>query len=160
MNRQNELSSKIIPRRLALRVARQIHQVAGRMTLGVRTMLLKDDRILLVRHTYLTGWHMPGGGVGAGESIHEAAVREAREEAGVQLGAGAQLFGVYRNGKRDHVALFVSHDWEQPDLPKLPSLEISACDMFALTDLPDDISAGTLRRLAEFRDGLAPARDW
>jgi len=160
MNRQNALSSKIGPGRLALRVAQQVRQFTGGMTLGVRTMLLKDNRILLVRHTYLPGWHMPGGGVGAGESIHEAAVREAREEAGVQIGGEVRLFGVYRNGKRDHVALFVSHDWEQPDPPKLPSLEISACDMFALTELPEDISAGTLRRLAEFQDGLAPARDW
>ncbi len=161
MNRQNGLSSKFRPGRLALGVAYQIRQITSGMTLGVRTMLIKNERIVLVRHTYSPGWHMPGGGVDRGESIHEAAIREAREEAGVEIAEPAQLFGFYRNGRRDHVALFVSHEWQQTSRPKLlPSLEISACEMFALSDLPEDVSVGTRRRLKEYQDGLAPSRDW
>ncbi len=160
MNRQNGLYSKFSPGRLALGVALQIRQITSGMTLGVRTMLLKDDRIMLVRHTYSPGWHMPGGGVDRGESIHEAAIREAREEAGVDIAGPVQLFGVYRAGKRDHVALFVCHEWHQTSLPKLPSFEISACETFALAELPEDLSAGTRRRLREYQGGLSPARDW
>ena len=160
MNRQNGLSSKFRPGRLALGAAYQIRRFTSGMTLGVRTMLIKNDRIVLVRHTYSPGWHMPGGGVERGESIHEAAIREAQEEAGVDMTEPAQLFGFYRNGRRDHVALFVCHDWQQISPPRLPSLEISACELFALSDLPEDVSVGTLRRLKEYQDGLAPSRDW
>ena len=160
MKQKSGLPSLLRPKRLAVRAAYQIRQITSGMTLGVRMMLLKDGGVMLVRHTYLPGWHMPGGGVDAGESILEAAVREAREEAGVEIAEPAQLFGVYRNGKRDHVALFISRDWEQARSPRLPSLEISACEMFDLNALPDDISAGTRARIAEIVEGSAPSRDW
>ena len=43
------------------------------MTLGVRAVVLDDDnRVFLVKHIYVAGWHLPGGGVEAGESFGEA----------------------------------------------------------------------------------------
>jgi ADP-ribose pyrophosphatase YjhB (NUDIX family) len=45
-----------------------------------------DDRILVVRTTYLgPGWMLPGGRVERGETPHEAAVRETREETGLRV---------------------------------------------------------------------------
>ena len=38
------------------------------MTLGVRGLLIKDDRVVLVKHSYVPGWYLPGGGVEPGES--------------------------------------------------------------------------------------------
>jgi hypothetical protein len=52
-------------------------------TLGVRAVAVDGDgRVLLVRHTYLAGWWLPGGGVDKGETTQAAVVRELREEAG------------------------------------------------------------------------------
>jgi ADP-ribose pyrophosphatase YjhB (NUDIX family) len=51
-------------------------------TLGVRILAIDaQDRVCLVRHTYLPGWHLPGGGVERGEHALDAAIKEAREEA-------------------------------------------------------------------------------
>ncbi len=150
------------PRRLAVRLALGVSRISRGMTLGVRAVLLKDDQVVLVRHSYLPGWHFPGGGVEAGESFHQAMVREAREEAAIELTGPADLFGVYRNGPanpRDHVALYVCRNWEQPVPPK-PNLEIRACELFTLDGLPEDITAGTNARLLEIRDGVDPATDW
>ena len=37
------------------------------MTLGVRALVLdRDDRVFLVKHSYVAGWHLPGGGVEVG----------------------------------------------------------------------------------------------
>jgi ADP-ribose pyrophosphatase YjhB (NUDIX family) len=132
------------------------------MTLGVRAVLLKEDQVVLVRHSYMPGWHFPGGGVEAGESFHAAMVREIREEAGAELTGPADLFGVYRNGPanpRDHVALFICRHWQQPVSPK-PNLEIRACETFPLDALPEGMTPGTFARLAEIRDNLDPSVDW
>ena len=39
-------------------------------TLGVRVLVQAEaGRVLLVRHTYLDGWYLPGGGVDGGETL-------------------------------------------------------------------------------------------
>lgn len=151
------------PRRAVRRVVSGVGRFSRGMTLGVRGMLLKDETVVLVRHTYLPGWYLPGGGVEAGESLVEALDRELREEAGALLEAPADLFGVYRNGRsdaRDHVALFVCRDWHQPEPPRVPNLEIRDCRMFSLDALPEDATTGTRARIAEVVGGLPPAVDW
>jgi len=133
------------------------------MTLGVRAMMIRDDAVVLVKHSYVPGWYFPGGGVDAGESVAHALAREVREEVGATLAVAPALFGIYRNAHadvRDHVALFVCRDWERNNAPKYPNGEIIACEAFPLDRLPDDVSAGTAARLGEVLNGLPPAADW
>jgi ADP-ribose pyrophosphatase YjhB (NUDIX family) len=129
------------------------------MTLGVRGLVCDDaGRVLLVRHTYADGWHLPGGGVDHGESARAAASRELMEEGGVEADA-LSLIGFYSNHvrfKHDHIALYRAETW-RPCAP-YDNGEIAERGFFAADALPDGITPGTRRRLAEAFDG-APVSD-
>lgn len=133
------------------------------MTLGVRGLLIEDDRVILVKHSYVRGWYLPGGGVEPGETLAEAMEREVREEAGAVLTRPPELFAIYRNiqaDRRDHVALFVCRDFQRSAERHRPNLEIVGCEAFPLDALPDDATPSTRARLREVLTGRTPAPDW
>ncbi len=63
------------------------------MTLGVRAVILdeKKNSVFLVKHTYVPGWQLPGGGVERGETFGQALEKELREEANIVLKGPAKL---------------------------------------------------------------------
>ncbi|WP_244296451.1 NUDIX domain-containing protein [Stappia sp. TSB10GB4] len=133
------------------------------MTLGVRVAATDaEGRLLLVRHSYLAGWYLPGGAVDVGETLAEAALRELREETGVSGGAPV-LFAVYHNRRnhiRDHVALYRVAVAEVPEAAFTPTREIREAGFFAPQALPPDTSPATLRRIAELAGDSPPSPFW
>src|SRR5262249_58510728 len=93
------------------RVLHTYWRFARAMTLGVRALVIDEEgRGFLVKHSYVSGWHLPGGGVEAGETISEALAREPQEEGKIEMMAAPQLHGLFfndRGSRRAHVSLFV-----------------------------------------------------
>jgi ADP-ribose pyrophosphatase YjhB (NUDIX family) len=125
------------------------------MTLGVRGIAQDESgAVLLVRHTYRSGWYLPGGGVETGETLAEAAIKEMAEEAGVHALAPPRLFSVYSNHarfKNDHVALFIFDQWEKG--ASANDGEIAEIGWFARNALPEATTSGTRTRLREVFEG-------
>jgi len=131
------------------------------MTLGVRGVATDaDGRVLLIRHTYIDGWFLPGGGVESGDVALDCLRREMAEEAGVAV-VKAALIGVYSHApdfRNDHVLLYRVEDWTQ--VPPASDGEIAERGFFALDALPDGVSKGTLARLKEVFANAPQATHW
>jgi len=132
-------------------------------TLGVRAVVIDgDDRIFLVKHSYVSGWHLPGGGVETGETMRRALARELREEGNIELAGAPVLHGLFFNAhvsRRDHVALYIVREFRQIAAP-VPNREIAGHGFFSRADLPPDTTQGTRARIAEVFDGKPAAEFW
>jgi 8-oxo-dGTP pyrophosphatase MutT (NUDIX family) len=153
-------------KRLEPQLRRAFHlywRMARGMTLGVRGVVLDgDDKVFLVRHSYVAGWHLPGGGVEVGETFLEALRRELMEEGRIELTGEPVLHGLFFNGhvsRRDHVAVYVVRQFRQDRLPK-PNHEIVECGFYATGALPAETTRGTRLRIAEVLEGAAPIATW
>jgi 8-oxo-dGTP pyrophosphatase MutT (NUDIX family) len=116
----------------------------------------------LIRHTYQSGWHFPGGGVEKNETVLAALSRELEEEAGITLLEVPELFGIYANFRAfpsDHIALFVVRRWRQPRIPK-PNREVVEQGFFDPNAVPEATSAGTRRRIAEVLGHAPRTEQW
>ena len=126
------------------------------LTLGAFGMVIDGTgRVFLIKHSYLDGWHLPGGGVEPGESVHSALARELAEEGNIALNAPAVLKSMHfnrRSSRRDHVGFYLIEQFSQT-APKQPDHEIAESGFFPLDRLPRDTTPATLRRIAEiFQD--------
>lgn len=133
------------------------------MTLGVRALVIDEGgRVFLVKHSYVSGWHLPGGGVEVGETLRAALARELAEEGNIELTASPILHAVYlhaRVSRRDHVALFVVRAFRQIAAP-VPNREIVGHGFFPLDALPAGTTTGTRARIAEVLHGAPVADTW
>ena len=133
------------------------------MTLGVRAVVLdSDNRVFLVKHSYVSGWYLPGGGVDLGETMYEAMLRELKEEGNIDLTGEAVLHGIFFNShvsRRDHVTVYVVRHFKQDRLPE-PNHEIIECGFFDVAALPEGTTRGTRLRIAEVLDGTPLIATW
>lgn len=134
------------------------------MTLGVRGLIhdRAKNSVFLIRHTYVPGWQLPGGGVEVGETLPEALARELGEEGNIVLNAPPVLRSMHfnrRSSRRDHVGFYVVETFSQT-APKLPDHEIAEAGFFPLDRLPDKTTPATLKRIAEVFQGTAVSPYW
>jgi 8-oxo-dGTP pyrophosphatase MutT (NUDIX family) len=133
------------------------------MTLGVRAVVLdRQNRVFLVKHSYVAGWHLPGGGVETGETFRDALQRELEEEGRIELTGEPALHGLFFNShvsRRDHVAVYLVRHFRQDRLPEA-NREIIECGFFDAASLPADTTMGTRLRIAEALEGKGPIATW
>jgi ADP-ribose pyrophosphatase YjhB (NUDIX family) len=133
------------------------------MTLGVRAVVLdRDNRVFLVKHSYVSGWHLPGGGVEVGETFGDALRRELVEEGRIEVLGEPALHGLFLNShvsRRDHVAVYLIRNFSQDRLPEA-NREIIACGFFDASALPAETTEGTRLRIAEVLENREPIATW
>jgi ADP-ribose pyrophosphatase YjhB (NUDIX family) len=128
---------------------RMVWRVTKPVTQGARVMIIRDGKVLLVKHAYQNQYFLPGGMVKKGETFEQAARRELLEEVGVEATA-LKLFGVYHNfyeHKKDTIVVFLA---DVLQTMRAGDVEIESFGFFLLDQLPANASPGTRRRVAEY----------
>lgn len=138
--------------RIIFFLARIYWKIFQPLTWGVRLMLIRNDDIVLIRHTYRPGWYIPGGGLKRRETFHTAAHREAREETGATLGE-LVFWSVYSDLMGDtsaHEVVFLCKEFE---LSGNTDHEIAECRFFPLQNLPPGTNRGVRKCVQQYLDG-------
>lgn len=125
-------------------------------SLGSSVAIFQDDHILLTLRVDFEVWCLPGGGVDLGESFAQAAIREAREETGLDV----QLTCLVGNYTRPnwsnglyHVHLFAAEVTDGTIIPQ-PE-EVLEIRYFPVDDLPEAMLLGHRHRILDAAAGLA-----
>lgn len=143
-------------------VYRAVSRLTRGMTLGVRGLVTNPaGEVLLIHHTYVRGWYMPGGGIERGETAEEALARELIEEVGVRIVGRPRLISFHSNHVRfpgDHVLIYRVDSWEPCEATSMG--EIHAAEWFAPDALPVEITPSTRRRIEEALGGEEPHPHW
>jgi ADP-ribose pyrophosphatase YjhB (NUDIX family) len=120
--------------------------------LGANVAILQNNTVLLTRREDWEIWCLPGGAVDPGESVAEAALREAREETGLHIRL-LTLVGLYSRPawQTYNIALFTAEIVGGELRPQAG--EVIDMQFFPLDALPEDLLAGHRQRLADVAAG-------
>lgn len=76
-----------------------IHFVPPKHIISAATIVVNDKNEILLIKGPKRGWEMPGGQVEEGESIRDAAIRETKEESGIEVEI-VRFCGIFQNVKK------------------------------------------------------------
>jgi 8-oxo-dGTP diphosphatase len=116
----------------------------------------RDEHVLLVRQSYgQRYWSLPGGSMEHGESVEQAAVREAKEETGLDVRL-TRLVGVYSKPVQNALAVCFEAEVVGGSVQEATD-EIVECGYFSPDALPEPIRGHLRERIADWRQELPHA---
>ena len=112
--------------------------------------------VLIKRKNPPPGWAIPGGFVDYGESVEAAAVREAKEETGLEVKL-VSLLGVYSDPRRDPRSHTISTVFVAT-AQGVPVADDDAADagVFTQSNLPEEIAFDHRKILEDYFKSLVP----
>ena len=123
--------------------------------LAVNVAVIQDGKILLTKREDFETWILPSGGVEKGESLAQAAIRETREETGLDVEL-TRLVGIYSrlgSWSPGYMVLFAAKP--VGGQRKCQEGETIAVEWFGFDELPAPLSIGHGRRIKDAIEGAA-----
>lgn len=141
-------------------IRNRLFRAVGAKTVGARALVIHDDQVLLVKHTYQRGWYTIGGMVDKGETTLQAVSRELFEEVGLTLLEKPELFGIYHSNREkrdDYIAFYTVKKF---NLTENFSPEIADKQWFPLNNMPKEATPATKRRVEEYLGTREKSDKW
>lgn len=139
---------------------------------GTNALLIEDDKVLLQKRSDNGLWGLPGGGMDAGESMAECAVREMWEETGIETRV-TRLIGVYSDPAHHSIMSYKSRSGngevrivqyviglyavERTGGEIAVSHESTAVEWHPVNELPEPISPAARLRISDSLTGQVEA---
>jgi ADP-ribose pyrophosphatase YjhB (NUDIX family) len=142
-------------RQVALMAKITAQAIFAPVAYGACALIERDGKVLLVRHSYVQGWLLPGGGVARGEPAEQAIIREMREEIGLISCAPPELFGLYSRKAGWATNVIVLYRLRDAEFTFVPNLEIREVQFVDPSNPPDGTPRSVATRLKELA-GLQP----
>jgi ADP-ribose pyrophosphatase YjhB (NUDIX family) len=131
------------------------------MPFGTSVAIIKENKILLTKREDFEVWCLPGGAVEMGESIPQAAIREAQEETGltVELTRLVGLYGRSRGQQAIHNILFAAKPIAGTLTPQ--ASEVIDIDYFTLEEAHNlKLLADHAQRITDALNGIGGGVAW
>jgi 8-oxo-dGTP pyrophosphatase MutT (NUDIX family) len=128
--------------------------------LGVIGLVEQGGKIVLVRHSYKSGWMLPGGAVRRGEPPADAIIREMQEEIGLTHSATPQLAGIFMRRLGFASNLVALYRVREAVFVFKPSFEIRAIRLVDPAAPPSDVAPSVTRRFRELIGEAPQAPYW
>ena len=138
---------------LSLKIAAQA--LISPVAYAACALIVREGKVLLVRHSYVPGWLLPGGGVARAEPAEHAVIREMREEIGLLRSAPPVLFGIYSRKTGWATNVIVLYRLDDAEFTFMPNLEIREIQFVDPLAPPEGTPNSVRNRLREF-SGLEP----
>lgn len=122
--------------------------------IAVNVAVLHENKILLTQRDDFETWILPGGGVEEGESVAQAAIRETKEETGLDVEL-TRLVGVYSRlgGLPDVHAVVFAARVIGGEIQTQPGETIDV-RFFPFDEIPENLSLGHAQRIEDAIRGV------
>jgi len=123
--------------------------------IAVNVAVFQDGKILLTQRDDFETWILPSGGVEEGESVAQAAIRETKEETGLEVEL-TRLVGIYSrlgNMPGVHALLFAARPIGGEI--KCQAGETIAVEWFAFDEIPSPLAIGQKKRIEDAISGVS-----
>jgi ADP-ribose pyrophosphatase YjhB (NUDIX family) len=126
--------------------------------LGVSVLVVDRGRVLLTKREDFEVWCLPGGSVEAGESLGQAAIREVREETGLEIELTG-LVGIYsRPSWSTHSVVFAAYPTGGALNPQVG--EVVEIDYFEPNALPPALVPWYRQPIRDLLDNVRGSAVW